>query len=112
MILRGIVMKEPIGVAEIDPRETGPTEPEHVSLRQDSGLALWTRRFLGRTALRACRWRASKPCPKVNCVLQPFCACARADWAAAQKAEGRVWAVVGACGALVLAIALARAFLF
>ncbi len=77
-----------------------------------SGPPLWVRQVIGKTVLRLCRWKQTRPCPKVNCWAQPFCACARADWAAAKKTEGRVWAIIAACGGLVLIIALARAFLF
>ncbi len=73
-----------------------------------SSLPLWTRRFIGKSAIRYCR-STPKPCAKVDCWAQPFCACARADWGAARKTEGRIWAIIAGCGAMVLVIALARA---
>ena len=86
--------------------------PDPISRKRESPVRLWFRRLIGKTVLRVCPWEESSPCPKGNCRLQPFCACARADWAAAKKAEGRVWALVAGCSVLVLAIALAHAFLF
>ncbi len=99
---------EPESVAE----QPSAHAPDPLAGERESSLPVWLRRFIGKTSLRVCPWEQSSPCPKVNCRLAPFCACARADWAAAKKTEGRVWAVVAGCGGLVLAIALARAFLF
>jgi hypothetical protein len=65
------------------------------------------RRFGGATLQRLCL--ARKVCTNTRCWVQPFCKCARADWAAAKKAEFRIWLGLTVCGGVVLAIALFRA---
>lgn len=70
----------------------------------------WLRRvgrFLGACVLRVCS-QGHKECANTNCWLQPICKCARADLAAARRAEARVWLIILLCGAVVIAVALLR----
>jgi hypothetical protein len=65
--------------------------------------------LVGTVITRVCPTK--RPCAFTNCWAQPFCKCARADWAYNKKVEGRVWLAVGGCGLLVLVIAFARAMI-
>jgi hypothetical protein len=62
------------------------------------------RQFLGATVLRVCR-EGRRECTKPNCWLQPVCACARADLAAARRMEARVWILIAICGGVVIIMA-------
>ncbi len=57
--------------------------------------------LIGKVVLMVCP-SGRKECKNVHCRLQPFCACARADFETARKSEARVWMAVALCGALVL----------
>lgn len=65
--------------------------------------------FLGACILRVCS-QGRKQCTNTKCWLQPICACARADLAAARRTEARVWLMVVVCAAVVIAVALYRAY--
>ncbi len=60
----------------------------------------------GSVVLSVCP-RGREACSVANCRLRPFCACARADQAAENRTENRVWLAVGILGMVVIALALA-----
>jgi hypothetical protein len=57
--------------------------------------------FFGAMIMRLCA-EGRRECTKPNCWLQPVCACARADLAAARRVEARVWTLIAICGAIVI----------
>jgi hypothetical protein len=64
----------------------------------------WTEpvwRNAGKAVLAVCP-QAKGACAKRNCALQPFCACARGDLAAARKIESRLWLALAAASALLV----------
>lgn len=72
----------------------------------------WLRRlgqFLGACIMRVCS-QGRKECKNTKCWLQPICACARADLAAARRTEARVWLILVVCAAVVITVALVRAY--
>ena len=63
--------------------------------------------LIGKVALAVCP-SGRKECKNLQCLLQPFCACARAGLEGSKKLEGRLWAAVAICGA----VAILLTFLF
>src|SRR5512133_103739 len=90
---------------EQEPRnaQTGipAAEPRWVLLRQ------WVGRPAGKLVLAVCP-SGKKVCTNKHCLLQPLCACARAELRMVSRSEARVWLVIAACAALLIVIACIR----
>ncbi len=92
----------------IEPGEAS-ANPEGIVPRKNPIWREALMRRVGRLVLAVCP-KGRTVCENVHCALRPLCACAQADLAAARKFENRVWVAVAICGALVLLLALLRAF--
>ena len=64
---------------------------------------------VGRVVLGICI-ADKKECNNRHCILQPFCACARAELQKAGKAESRIWLAVAICGGVLIFAAFLRIF--
>ena len=70
------------------------------------GVKLW----IGKVALMVCP-SGRKECKNLHCLLQPFCACARAGIEQTRKIESRVWAAFAICGTVAILVSLLWAIL-
>lgn len=53
--------------------------------------------------LSVCPSAKKVQCSHANCVLQPFCACARTAVAEETKLELRIWLIIGLCALCLIA---------
>jgi hypothetical protein len=53
---------------------------------------------------------AKAPCENTTCWARPLCECAKAEWAANNRFEGRVWMAIGVLAVIALVVALVVAF--
>ena len=98
-----------VGVFFEEPgRSSGPGAP--LQETRAASHSRWARMksLCGRVILLVCP-QGRKECQSLHCRLQPFCACARLDHAAAIQVESRIWITLGALSFLIIAVALALA---
>ncbi len=101
----------------MDRREVSDLEQEYYYGAAGAGQqpASWRNnvmRQVGAVALTLCPTaRKLEPCAKTDCVLRPFCACARRELSAANRLESRVWLGIALCAVLTLVLVIALVLL-